>query len=178
MHSTRRTTTTTFLGSSGGIPPTKLDIPGSFGSLQRTNLLNSGRDENAPVVVAESAPANVIYVDCEYQLTAQPRPGFRRISALVAELEATPEGRAGMEAARRQVGMNLYAQAGSPIARARLARGWSQARLAEAVGTSQSHIARMETGRDNVTVATVAKLADALSVDRGELATELMPPRS
>lgn len=83
-----------------------------------------------------------------------------------------------MQAARRQVAVDFYAQSGSPIARARLARGWSQARLADAVGTSQSHIGRMETGRDNVTIATVAKLADALNVDRGELAIQLMPPRS
>jgi transcriptional regulator with XRE-family HTH domain len=42
--------------------------------------------------------------------------------------------------------------------------GWSQKQLAEAIGTSQPHIARIENGRDNVLLATANQLARALQV--------------
>ena len=52
----------------------------------------------------------------------------------------------------------------SPIAAARLAKGLTQAQLAEAVGTTQGQIARWETGARNPKVPALAKIAQALGV--------------
>jgi HTH-type transcriptional regulator / antitoxin HipB len=40
--------------------------------------------------------------------------------------------------------------------------GWSQARLAEAAGTGQALISRIESGRVNPTVDMLTRLADAM----------------
>jgi transcriptional regulator with XRE-family HTH domain len=52
----------------------------------------------------------------------------------------------------------------SALAVLRMQRGWSQKRLADAIGTSQPHIARIEKGRDNVLLATANELARTLDV--------------
>lgn len=41
-------------------------------------------------------------------------------------------------------------------------RGLSQAQLAKKIGTSQSNVARMETGQQNFTTDTLQKIAEAL----------------
>ncbi len=55
---------------------------------------------------------------------------------------------------------------------ARLARGWSQADLAERVGTRQANISRLESGLANPTLKFLQKLAEAFD---GELAVRLQP---
>jgi transcriptional regulator with XRE-family HTH domain len=51
----------------------------------------------------------------------------------------------------------------------RLRRGWSQSQLAEAIKTSQSHIARIERGTENVTIQTCRRLCAALGIDMNTL---------
>jgi transcriptional regulator with XRE-family HTH domain len=48
---------------------------------------------------------------------------------------------------------------------ARLARGWSQADLAERAGTRQANISRLESGLANPTLKLLQKLADALDTE-------------
>ena len=48
------------------------------------------------------------------------------------------------------------------IRRAREARGWTQAMLAERVGTSQAYVARLEAGHIQPRVDTLERLAAAL----------------
>jgi HTH-type transcriptional regulator/antitoxin HipB len=50
--------------------------------------------------------------------------------------------------------------------------GWSQTRLAEAAGTRQPVISRIESGRMNPTVDMLARLADAMD---GELTLSILP---
>ncbi len=50
--------------------------------------------------------------------------------------------------------------------------GWSQARLAEAAGTGQALISRIESGRVNPTVDMLTRLADAM---HAELTLTLSP---
>jgi DNA-binding XRE family transcriptional regulator len=52
----------------------------------------------------------------------------------------------------------------------RLSKGWTQRDLAQLVGTSQSHIARIEGRACDPHLSTVAALAKALEIDVGELA--------
>ncbi|HKZ92166.1 MAG TPA: helix-turn-helix domain-containing protein [Candidatus Limnocylindrales bacterium] len=50
------------------------------------------------------------------------------------------------------------------VARARAARGWTQRRLAQALGTSNTAVSRIESGRHGMSVATLQRLADVLGV--------------
>lgn len=58
---------------------------------------------------------------------------------------------------------------GSAIRRERQTQGISQQRLADAVGTDQAVIARLEAGKHNTGIATYIKIADALGVNLAEL---------
>lgn len=122
----------------------------------------------------ESAPSNIVFYLFEGPPIQKTRPGFKRIGQLIAELEATPDGSQQLTEARQTIAREYYSSSDSPITRLRLQRGWSQKRLADAIGTSQSHVARMESGRENFTIHTLAKVADALGADRSELAADLI----
>ena len=68
---------------------------------------------------------------------------------------------AASESLKKRVGRLLKA--------ARTGKGWTQAKLAEASGTSYDMVVKIETGRSGASFATIEKLADALQIDPGEL---------
>ena len=98
-----------------------------------------------------------------------PPDRFSTIGALIAEWEQDPQGRAELEAGRRWVADQFYGEDGETLRTLRLARGWSQARLAELIATSQPHIARIERGTENLTIETCRKIAGALGIDLNRL---------
>lgn len=53
----------------------------------------------------------------------------------------------------------------SPIARARIAKGWTQAQLADALGVIQQQVARWENGESEPRTKTLIRIGDALGVD-------------
>lgn len=55
-------------------------------------------------------------------------------------------------------------QFGENVRQARLARGWSQERLAEAADLDRTYISGIERGVRNPTLTTVARLAGALGM--------------
>jgi DNA-binding XRE family transcriptional regulator len=89
--------------------------------------------------------------------------GFEDIDSVVEARERDPSSTAAMGSARQRMATRLGLKCAS-LAALRLKRGWSQKRLAEAIGTSQPHIARIENGRDNVLLATANELARVLNV--------------
>lgn len=102
-----------------------------------------------------------------------PRPSapanHTSISQLVGEWEQDDKSRAALEEGRRWVADTFYGKDGDTIRTLRLRKGWSQARLAEELGTSQSHIARIERGTENLTIETCRKLSRALAIDLNTL---------
>jgi ribosome-binding protein aMBF1 (putative translation factor) len=86
---------------------------------------------------------------------------------------ARARGGQSLSEARKLVGEQLYKKGGSPIAKYRLLRGWSQQDLAAALGTTQSHVSRMESGAD-LLLDTVKRLAVVLEVNSTQLASELI----
>lgn len=58
---------------------------------------------------------------------------------------------------------------GSAIRRERQTQGISQQRLADAIGTDQAVIARLEAGKHNTGIAAYIKTGDALGVNLAEL---------
>ncbi len=128
----------------------------------RTNIGEAGE--------ATSRSRCQIFAFEDFQAGAEPPPGrFSTISDLVSEWEEDPAGRAELEAGRRWVGDQFYGEDGETVRTLRLARGWSQARLAELMATSQPHIARIERGTENLTIETCRKLAGALGIDLNRL---------
>lgn len=74
-----------------------------------------------------------------------------------------------MQEARKRLGAELYADQPSTLASVRLSRAYSQTHLANALGTSQSHIAKIESGAVDIQWETATRLADALGLKLDEL---------
>lgn len=64
------------------------------------------------------------------------------------------------------------------LAALRLAKGMSQADLAEAIGTQQSNVSRLEAGTDDMKWSTMQRLAEALGVDFNALAAAIATTRA
>jgi len=106
----------------------------------------------------------------DYAASQPPAPArHSTIDDLVEEWEQDDQGRAALEAGRRWVADSFYREDGDTVRTLRLRMGWSQTRLAEALGTSQSHVARIERGTENLTIETCRKLAQALEIDLNTL---------
>ncbi|WP_133510301.1 helix-turn-helix domain-containing protein [Candidatus Thiosymbion oneisti] len=91
------------------------------------------------------------------------------ISQLVGKWEQDGQRRAALEEGRRWVADTFYGEDGDTVRTLRLRKGWSQARLAAELRTSQSHIARIERGTENLTIETCRKLSRALGIDLNTL---------
>ena len=116
----------------------------------------------------QSAPANVIWLECAVQPESPLPDGFVSIDDVVADFERDDAGKAAMAEARRYVGEVFYRQQKPSLATYRLARGWSQKRLAQELGTSQPHVARLEAGRSDPQISTVRRLSAVLGISLDE----------
>ncbi len=112
----------------------------------------------------QSAPAKVIYFNFAIEPEASLPSDFVSIDSLIDEFEADDAGREAMAEARRFVGERFYSSAPRGLATFRLAKGWSQKRLAQQLGTSQSHIARIEAGQSDPQISTVRRLCEVLGI--------------
>jgi transcriptional regulator with XRE-family HTH domain len=66
---------------------------------------------------------------------------------------------------------HILADLGARVRQHRRAHGWSQERFAELAGVHRTYIGAIERGQQNVTVVTLVAIAEALSIDPGELVT-------
>jgi ribosome-binding protein aMBF1 (putative translation factor) len=87
---------------------------------------------------------------------------FQDVDDVVAADERNKARRPFIEAARQRIAQALPSEV-QGVAALRLKKGWSQRRLAQAIGTSQPHIARVESGQD-IMLDTARRLAGALDV--------------
>lgn len=74
-----------------------------------------------------------------------------------------------MQRARALLAEEMDAVAPDSLAKLRLKRGMSQTKLAQQIGTSQAHIAKIEAGAVKLYWQTAVKLADALGISLDEL---------
>lgn len=99
-----------------------------------------------------------------------PRNGRQPLHIEQAELEASNLAvRARMRIARTALSTELDAATPDSLAKLRLRRGMSQTQLAQAIGTSQPHIAKIESGSLQLYWNTATKIADALAVSLDEI---------
>lgn len=95
--------------------------------------------------------------------------GYKSIDDLVSKFEASDKGRAALARGRAWVAKEFYSGDGDTIRTLRLNRGMSQADLADRLGTSQSHVARIERGTENLLIGTCRRLCEALGIDMNTL---------
>jgi len=101
-------------------------------------------------------------------------PRHRRAGAvsaaniLSAREKASPEYASRLSASRTRLASELY---GTPksLSQMRLSKGLSQVALAEKLGTSQPHVAKIEAGKVKIQFTTAMQLADALGITLDEL---------
>lgn len=97
--------------------------------------------------------------------TPQPKKG-RTLSSFISDWTKDEEKSSALSEARTWLGNTVEISGeGETIKSLRLKRGLSQAQLAELMQTSQPHIARIEKGRDSVTLETLCKLSEHLKAD-------------
>lgn len=125
--------------------------------------VNLGKLARSPT----SRPANIVWLD-GFRAEDIPVPdGFVDIDAAVEERERSdPAFPPRLQAARMRLANRLEPRS---LAHLRLRCGLSQKQLADAIGTSQPHIARIESGRDNVLLKTANALAGALRVTLADI---------
>lgn len=97
--------------------------------------------------------------------------GYREIGDVIAKYEKDPRKAKLLANARRELSAALGQE--KTLSALRLQKGMSQAKLAEAIGTSQSRLSRIECGLDDILLSTFEKLVIALDVSRDQLAIAL-----
>jgi len=70
---------------------------------------------------------------------------------------------------RTEESIELCKQVGERIRAGRLARGWSQAKLAEKVDLSLPHLGAIERGKSQIMISTLKKISEALNVSTDSL---------
>jgi len=111
----------------------------------------------------------VIRLDIPAPSEAAVPPGYSTIDDVVAELESSPTMREELLDARRWVADTVLAGKPVTMRTLRLRRGLSQAQLAEAIGTQQPHVARIENGQADMRLETCRRIAQVLGVDLNTL---------
>lgn len=91
------------------------------------------------------------------------------VGEMVAKWEQDDTRRKEIEEARSWVADAFHADDGDTVRTLRLRKGWSQAQLAKALGTSQSHVARIERGTENLAIETCRRLCGVLGIDMNAL---------
>lgn len=100
------------------------------------------------------------------------REGFRDARDRIAELEANPRRAAALARARERLAERIHEE--GSLAAIRMSKGLSQTAVANRIGTSQSRLSRIESGRDDPQLSTVAKIAEALGVELAVVADALV----
>jgi len=95
--------------------------------------------------------------------------GFITMNSFMAKMEEDPEKAVLLAKARKSVANSRSASSVQTVRDLRLGRGISQAQLAKLAQTSQSHIARIEKGTENLAISTCRKLCRVLGVDMNTL---------
>lgn len=89
---------------------------------------------------------------------------FVEIDELVEREESDPAVAKSIAAGRVRVAEAFYSNGPKALSYYRLQKGWSQKRLADEAKTSQSYIARIESGDVDPQMSTARKIAQALDI--------------
>ncbi len=104
------------------------------------------------------------------KLAILPADEFEDLCDQLAHATAMADYRAGREEALTLEEVDALLEAPTPLAFWRAKRGLTQARLAKAAGTTQPHIADIESGKHGASFDLMARIAKALRVKIDDLA--------
>src|SRR5688572_25351360 len=135
--------------------------------LTRTSEAAAYVNTQAPTV--GTRPAEVLTFFPPVPPEAPIPAGYTTIDEVVARLERDPVMREELLDARRWVADTVLAGKPVTMRTLRLRKGLSQAQLAEAIGTQQPHVARIEGGQADLRLETCRRIATALGVDLNTL---------
>lgn len=122
----------------------------------------------AATATTNKAKATVFNIEACFKEVVTPAK-YTSIDDLVSEWSQDADMRKALEDARQWYAEQYHAEDGVTVRNMRLKKGWSQTQLAEALGSSQSHVARIERGTENVSIETCRKLCTALDIDMNAL---------
>lgn len=125
----------------------------------------------SPLAVPNPAthPSNVVHYLVHAQQDEPIPAGYTTIDEVVAEFERDPAMQEELLNARRWIADTVLAGKPVTMRTLRLRKGLSQAQLAEAIGTQQPHVARIEGGQADLRLETCRRIADVLGVDLNTL---------
>jgi ribosome-binding protein aMBF1 (putative translation factor) len=126
-------------------------------------------DVAAAVATSDAQSCVVLSLESHPKLQVIAPAKHRRMNDITKSWEQNETRRKAMEEARQWVGEVFHGDDGYTVRTLRLRKGWSQTQLAEAIGTSQSHVARIERGRENLAIQTCRRLSDVLGIDMNTL---------
>ena len=115
-----------------------------------------------PEPVTRSTPKVIRFPEPERPVVPE---GYTSLDALAEKFARSQEGRSALHHGRKWVADQFNSEDGVTIKTLRLKKGWSQADLARYLGTSQSHISRLEKGGEDLRFSTLKKLCSALDQD-------------
>lgn len=93
----------------------------------------------------------------------------RKFAEFLEKREQNKDRATGLALAREALAEALYADEPATLKVLRLRAGFTQSQLAAAIDTSQPHIARLESGRQDAVVSTCRRLCKVLNVTFDEL---------
>lgn len=123
----------------------------------------------AAVATSDAQSCVVLSLETHPKLQVTVPAKHRRMSSITKSWEKDETRRKAMEEARQWIGETFHGDDGDTVRTLRLRKGWSQTQLAEAIGTSQSHVARIERGDQNLAIQTCRRLSDVLGIDMNTL---------
>lgn len=115
-----------------------------------------------------SAEGNVFFLALEESRPESPA-GVMDLDDLITEFEQDPAAKTAIRNGRKWVAGEFYRDGPAGIRALRLERGLSQVQLARAMGTSQSHVARIERGTEDLRTSTIVRLAPLLGLQPEDL---------
>lgn len=121
------------------------------------------REGGGMVTATRAVGSTVIEVD-RTQAAPVPR-GARLLSAFLDEFEGLDDIAPCLPEVRNEISRNFADRDGVTIKSLRLARGFSQSDLANAIGSSQSHVSRLESRKEKPNEDTIRALCGALAID-------------
>jgi DNA-binding XRE family transcriptional regulator len=151
--------------------PTTLLLDESF---RLTGTSESAAQVSTLAPTATTRPARVIQFIAPAPSEAPIPRGYKSIDEIVAEFERDPAMKEELRNARRWVADTVLAGKPVTMRTLRLRKGLSQAQLAEAIGTQQPHVARIEGGQADLRLDTCRRIASALGIDLNTLDQALL----
>ena len=138
-------------------------------SFRLTRISESAAHVSTLAPTVTTRPAQVIPFVAPAPAEAPIPAGYTTIDEVVARLERDPVMHEELLDARRWVADTVLAGKPVTMRTLRLRKGLSQAQLAEAIGTQQPHVARIEGGQADLRLETCRRIAAALGVDLNTL---------